>query len=272
MSDKIVITGGSGFLGHALISLLRKEGYQLLVLSRRPGQHSDLDTASVKMLEWDGRNLNGWAKELESAAAVINLAGENPGVLVQASGINYYGAIRDEMLDETAEKGEGFLSDLCDQWERTAEGVEARGVRLVRMRFGLVLGKNGGLLSRMILPYRLFTGFHFGSNKQWMSWVHRHDVVNSILFAIRHPEVKGAVNVCAPRPVLFREFLQQLGKQLNRPSWLYIPPVLLKIMLGEMARETLFSSLRVVPEKLKNSGYSFAFENVEEALRDILKS
>jgi uncharacterized protein (TIGR01777 family) len=306
MSNKIVITGGSGFIGHPLISKLQKEGYQLLVLSRQPGQHDELNSASVKMMYWDARNINGWIKELESAAAVINLAGENlssglwtekrkqklvqsrldatgaiveaikistnhPNVLIQASGINYYGASRDEKLDETSEKGEGFLADLCDRWESTAAEVEEQGVRLVRMRFGLVLGKDGGLLSRMTLPYRFFAGFHFGNNKQWMSWVHRRDVVNSILFAIRNPKITGAVNVSAPQPVLFREFLGQLGKELNRPSWLFIPPSLMKILLGEMARETLFSSLQVMPEKLTNSGYSFTFDNIEGALQDILK-
>jgi uncharacterized protein (TIGR01777 family) len=305
VSNKILITGGSGFIGHALVSKLQNEGYQLRVLSRRPGQHDELNSASVKMMKWDARNINGWINELEGAAAVINLAGENlssglwterrkhrlvqsrldateaiveaikksknyPNVLIQASGINYYGASRDEILDETSEKGEGFLADLCDRWESTAAEVEDQDVRLVRMRFGLVLGKDGGLLSRMTLPYHFFAGFHFGNNNQWMSWVHLRDVVNSILHAIRHPEITGAVNVSAPQPVLFREFLRELGKQLNRPSWLYIPPSLMKILLGEMARETLFSSLQVIPEKLKNSGYSFAFDNIEEALRDIL--
>jgi uncharacterized protein len=247
MSNKIVISGGSGFIGHALISQLQNEGYQLRILSRRPGHHDELNSASVKMLKWDAHNLNGWIKELEGAAAIINLAGKNlgsglwterrkqeliqsrleatgaiveaikqsakkPDVLIQASGINYYGASRDEILDETSEKGEGFLADLCDRWESTAAEVEEQGVRLVRMRFGLVLGKDGGLLSRMTLPYRFFAGFHFGNNNQWMSWVHRRDVVNSILHAIRNPEIKGAVNVSAPQPVLFREFLRQLGK------------------------------------------------------------
>lgn len=294
-------------MGHALIDLFRQEGYNMLVLSRRPDKHTDIPTNTVKFKQWDARNLNGWVKELDGASAVINLAGENlssgfwtekrkhkllhsridatraileairkvgkpPEVMIQASAIGYYGSRGDEILDETSHRGEGFLADLCEQWERTAAEVEKLGVRLVRLRFGLVLGGNGGLLQRMTIPYQLFAGFHFGNNDQWMSWVHRHDVVNSILFAMQHKEMKGVANVTAPEPILFREFLQQLGKQLHRPSWLYIPPVLLRAFLGQMAEETIFTSQRIIPGKLMELGYSFAFSSIDLALRDILNS
>ncbi len=307
MGGKIVISGATGFIGQTLSELLLKNGYTVIALSRNPKSHEQLNREGIRMVQWDSEHLDGWADEIDGATAVINLAGENlssglwtekrkkklyesrihitkalvaaveqagnkPEVMIQASAIGYYGNRGDEILDEETDSGNGFLADLCRDWEGTALKVKDYGVRLVRVRFGLVLGAGGPLMRRLTLPYRFFMGLHFGRRNQWVSWIHRQDVIHAILFAIENDFVHGPVNVTSPEPVILYSFMKELGRIMNRPSWLYIPPAPVKLLLGEMARQTLFSSQRVIPHRLQEWNYEYRYEKLNEALQEVLKS
>lgn len=307
MGGKIIIAGATGFIGEKLTKKLIENDYSVIALSRNPEKHQGMDKRGVSLKPWDAENVNGWASEVDGSLALVNLAGENissglwtkkrkeklynsrmkatkalvaaiemaqnkPEVIIQASAVGYYGSRGEETLDEESSAGEGFLARLCDDWEKTALAVEKYGVRLVRLRFGLVLGEEGPLMERLTLPYRLFLGVHFGKRNQWLSWIHRQDVINSILFAIEHNFVKGAMNVTSPNPVLFYDFMKTIGKRLHRPSWVYIPPFLIKLFLGEMAKQTIFSSQKVIPRRLQEWNYDYKYENLDEALKNIFQS
>jgi uncharacterized protein (TIGR01777 family) len=250
---------------------------------------------------WDGE---AWRDEVATADAIVNLAGENVGdgrwtaerkrrilesrikatralveamksqpnrkrVLVNASAVGFYGVRGEETLDEQGSPGGGFLAEVVRRWEEEAKKAE-NVARVVILRFGVVLAKNGGALGKMLLPFRLGAGGPIGSGNQWMSWVDRDDVIRIILWAIDHDEVRGTYNVTAPEPVRNRDFVKALGKALHRPAFMPAPSFALKLIFGEMADEMLTGGQRVVPARATSEGFVFQYPTLAAALEHAL--
>jgi uncharacterized protein (TIGR01777 family) len=202
----------------------------------------------------------------ESLAAAPSL----PGVLVCASAIGYYGDRGDETMREESPPGTGFLSELCRDWEAASEPAVRKGIRVVRLRIGLVLSAQGGALARMLFPFRMGLGGKIGSGKQFMSWIALDDLLGIILHAINTESLRGAVNAVAPDPVTNREFTRTLGRVLGRPTLFPLPAFVVRAVFGQMGDELLLSSTRVEPAQLAAAGFSFRFPQLEEAFRHVL--
>lgn len=298
---KIVLTGGTGFIGNSLQNSLIRQGHEVLVLSRRSAQNSN---PSARYVLWDPVRGNEWEQSLRGADACINLAGEpiaakrwtkaqklkiiesrcdathalahaiqkldkKPKVLINASAVGWYGPHGDEIITEEQRPGADFLAQTCKAWETHAVRAEDFGLRVVRLRIGIVLEKGGGALQKMIPPFQFFIGGPLGDGRQWMSWIHREDVVGLILWALENSKVSGALNATAPNPVTMKEFAAALGKVMGRPSFAVVPGFVLKTLLGEMS-DLLLKGQRVVPEKALRLGYQFKYPSLEPALRAIL--
>jgi hypothetical protein len=301
---KVVVTGGSGFVGRALAAELVGRGDAVTVLTRDPERARGKLPAGVRCAAWTPERGGAWAAELEGAAAVVHLAGEpvaqrwtdevrrrivssrvdstrvlvdalgaltrQPAVLVVASAIGYYGPRPpDEELTEESAPGSDFLATVVQRWEAEARRAEAPGVRHAELRVGVVLGEGGGALEKMILPFKLFAGGPVGSGKQVVSWIHRDDVVGMILFAIDDPRVTGPLNAVAPRAVSNAELAAAMGAVLHRPSWLPAPGLAVKLLLGEAAM-VVTSGQRVVPRRALDLGYVFRRPDLRAALASIL--
>lgn len=300
----IVVTGGTGFIGRALCASLQQAGHRVTVVTRRPQKVNRLIGAGVTAAERGEGDTGAWEQTLERADAVINLAGapiadarwsasrkrlltdsrvrstqrlveamarrsSRPHILISASGIGYYGASDDRVLDEGAPRGEGFLSDLCLEWEAAALAAAALGIRVVTLRTGMVLEQDGGALPKMLLPFRLFAGGPIMPGTQWVSWIHRRDHVGLILWALATASVSGPVNAVAPGAVTMRTFSDVLGQVLRRPSWLPMPGIALVAALGELGT-LMTTGQRVSPVKALAGGYQFQYPLLEPALRAIL--
>lgn len=301
----VVVTGGTGFIGRALVRRLVDAGHHVTVLVRRdPGRGPDVP-GGVTWQKWDVRSGTSLAAVIETADAVVNLAGEpiagkrwtarqkerivrsrvdattaiveairgagrKPAVMINASAVGYYGPCGDEDVPESAPKGRGFLSETTAQWEDAARSVESAGVRLVLLRIGVVLGEGGGALGKMLLPFKLFLGGPIGTGRQWFPWIHLDDVVGVMLFALERRELSGPVNLAAPENVTMRGFSTALSKALHRPSWLPVPGFALRILLGEMSG-MLLTGQKVRPDRLMSAGYPFKHPGLEEALRSVLR-
>ncbi len=287
---KIVIAGGAGFVGRAVVARLLSQGHDVVVLSRRAPGGSPAASQPVSRIFWDGKVLGEWCAALEGADALINLSGENisgrrwtreykqilrqtrldpthllvralgacripPGVFINASAVGYYGDAGDRWLDEGAAPGQGFLAGLCQAWEQAALEAEGHGVRVVVARMGIVLG-HGGVLEKFAPPFRAFVGGPLGSGRQWMSWISGHDLADAFLFIIRHEALKGPVNCVSAEPLTMHAFCKALGAVWHRPSWLPCPSWVLQAALGEMA-SVVVSSQRVIPKKLLDAGFRF---------------
>lgn len=289
-----IILGGSGFIGTALAQHLLQAGHEVLLVSRRPGAgrgglqavgwdelsgHIDADTAIVNLA---GEDIAGrWTEQrrqriLQSRVGsglrlvqAVAQAKAKPLVVVQGSAVGWYGP-GTAPVDESAPAGQGFLADVCRQWEPSSAAVEIHGVRRVIVRTGIVLGRGGGMLARMLPAFRAFVGGHPGNGRQMLSWIHLRDQVRAIEFLMGRQDLAGPFNLTAPRPVDMRVFCQAMGKVLNRPSWLPIPATLLRLVLGRMAEEMLLSGQNVLPQRLLDAGFQFNFPNVEAALEDVL--
>ena len=299
----VVVAGGTGFIGHELTGRLQRDGYEVVVLTRSLSRSGEA-MPHTRFVVWDGKSTGEWETALEGSIAVVNLAGESigarrwsaqqkerivssrldattaivsaigrlhkrPSVLVNGSAIGYYGDTGDREITEDSEKGEGFLADTVDQWEAAARRVDPFGVRLVLIRNGVVLGKKATALGRMVLPFRFFLGGPLGSGRQWFPWVHIDDVIECILFAIRSEDISEAYNVVATVPVTMKRFSEILGRVLRRPSWLPVPSLALRLLLGEMSGMIL-GGQRAVPGRLTRAGFQFRYRNVREALAAIL--
>jgi uncharacterized protein (TIGR01777 family) len=302
---RVVMAGGSGFLGQSLRDALVAGGHQVLILTRRhvaAGRPWD-DAVSVQAWAPDGA-AGAWAPALDAADAVVNLAGESigggrwtaarkarlldsrllatrslvaalnaakrrPPALLSASAQGYYGDRGDEELTEASAAASDFLADLCVRWEAEARRAEPAS-RVVLLRTGLVLSSSGGALPRMLPPFRLFGGGPFGSGRQFMSWIHLDDWVRMVSWALATPGVAGPLNLCAPAPVRNRDFAAALGRVLRRPSWMPAPGFALRIAVGEMAGPLLLASTRMVPAKAIALGFSFRYPELGPALSSVL--
>jgi uncharacterized protein (TIGR01777 family) len=302
----VIISGATGFIGRPLTSSLAEAGYEVIVLTRNPGKVSALFGERVKAAGWDGRTAGNWLELASGARAIIHLAGENigagrwtskrkqaiiksrldsgravvdavrraprkPSVLIQASAVGYYGSRADEKLDESAPVGSGFLAGLVQDWENSTAEVDRFGLRRVVIRSGLVLGAEGGVLPRFLRAFRLFAGGPLGSGRQWLSWIHRQDEVAAIRFFLEREDLAGIFNLATPHPLTMDEFARTLGRVMSRPAVFRVPAVLLRLLFGEMAEETILSGQRVMPRALLRAGFEFRFPDLESALREILK-
>ena len=300
----IVVTGGTGFIGRALCRTLVFDGHRVTVLTRRVNDVPRLVGQSVTAVEWDGATQGAWEQSLDGADAVVNLAGapivegrwtdarkhhltksrvhttrllveamsrrsSKPRTLISASGIGYYGASDDRVLDEGAARGQGFLADLCLAWEAEAMRAAQVGTRVVLLRTGMVLEQDGGALPKMLLPFRLFAGGPVMPGTQWVSWIHRRDHIGLIMWALSTPTVSGPVNAVAPGPVTMKRFCEALGLVLHRPSWLPVPEFALQLLLGELG-SLMTTGQRVSPSKASSGAYRFQYPTLESALQAIL--
>ena len=292
---RIVISGGSGFLGRALTSALRAGGHQVIVLTRRPAGEGEL--------LWSAETSGGaWAAAVQAADVVINLAGEGiadrrwsparkdailrsrvqatraianvlrdavrPAVFVSGSAVGIYGDRGDDIVTEADPAGSDFLSHVCVAWEAEANAI-ADVTRVVLLRTGIVLAADGGALPQMALPFRLFAGGRVGSGRQFVSWVHRDDWIAMVIWAMERTTVTGPFNLTAPEPVRNSELARELGTAMGRPSFVPAPAFALRLVLGELADTALLSSQRVKPAVAMAGGFMFRYPALHEAFRSI---
>jgi hypothetical protein len=303
---RIVVTGGTGFIGRPLCQKLLELGHTVTVLTRHPDAARSRLDPRIAAIGWQGSRgaTDELMTALSSAEIVINLAGApiaegrwteqtkdrlrrsregttsalvaalaklqvRPVLLISASAIGYYGPRQDDQLREDAPSGIGFLASLCREWEAAARAAERLGVQVVVPRIGVVLGRNGGALARMLPAFRLGLGGPLGSGTQWLSWIHLDDLIELLLFLF-HEAASGPVNATAPQPVTNEEFSRVLGQTLGRPAWLRTPSFALKFLFGQMAEELLLTGQRVVPARAEAMGFRFRYPTLSEALHAIL--
>jgi uncharacterized protein (TIGR01777 family) len=296
---KIVIAGGSGFLGRALAEHLVGRRHDVVILTR--SGHVSRATGSRPVI-WDPDGTAGtaWAREIDGANAIVNLAGAGiadkrwsrrrkdelrdsrvkstrslaaavraasakPSVFVQVSGVGFYGNAGDEAIDESFPPGDDFLAQLCVAWEAQAHPVTALGCRLVIVRNGIVLARSGGALKKLMPPFQFFVGGPIATGRQYVSWIHRDDWVALITWALETSSVSGVVNGTAPNPVTNAEFSRAIGHALHRPSWLPVPAIALRIMVGQLADHGLITGQRVVPKHALAQGFAFKYPEIVAA-------
>ncbi|HET8579661.1 MAG TPA: TIGR01777 family oxidoreductase [Nitrospiraceae bacterium] len=303
---RIVMTGGTGFIGRPLCQRLVELGHAVTVLTRGPAAARARLTSPISVIGWQGSRgaTDELMTALRTAEVVINLAGApiaegrwtdqtkdrlrrsregttsalvaalaklqpRPVLLISASAIGYYGPRQDDPLTEEAQSGTGFLASLCREWEAAARAAERLGVRVALPRIGVVLGRNGGALARMLPVFRLGLGGPLGTGTQWLSWIHLDDLIELLLFLLREA-ASGPVNATAPQPVTNEEFSRVLGQTLGRPAWFRTPAFALKLLLGQMAEELLLTGQRVLPAQAEAMGFRFQYPTLSEALHAIL--
>ena len=292
---KIVVAGGTGFLGEPLVARLVARGDDVTVLTRNPQK-----VATGRGMQWDARTQGAWSDEAAQADVVINLAGENIGegrwtaerkrrlidsrlnatnaivealrrepsrarTMINASAVGIYGDRGDETLDESSPRGAGFLAELVTQWEaaaRTAESV----ARLVILRFGVVLAPDGGALKKLLLPFKLGVGGPIGNGKQWMSWIDREDALRLVEWAIDTLNARGVYNGTAPEPLRNRDFSRVLARALHRPAIFPTPSFALRLLFGEMADEAVLASQKAVPRRAMDEGFRYERSTLAESL------
>ncbi|WP_147819405.1 TIGR01777 family oxidoreductase [Salidesulfovibrio onnuriiensis] len=298
---RAIIAGGTGFIGRALCAELLENGWEVVILSRKPSRVGELFDGGVIGMDWDGGG--HWDSVMGKDTVVVNLAGENiagrwtearkrrilesrlmagqrlvdvisqvsvkPRAFVQASAVGYYGPHKSTPQNEECPPGTGFLADVTRQWEASTRTVGDMGVRRVVIRTGVVLGQ-GGALAKMLPLFRLFLGGPTGHGHQGMSWIHLADEAGAIRFLMENEEERGAYNLVAPAPCDNNRFAHTLGRVLGRPSWLRVPAAALRTLFGQMADEVLLTGQFALPEALQRAGYQFRFPDLEGALRDIL--
>lgn len=301
---RVIVAGGTGFIGRALCRDLLLAGYEVAVLTRDASRAMGRVPQGAGVAQWSPEQPEGLPEVLSDADAVVNLSGESiaagrwtptfkqrlidsrvnstrtlvqairlanprPKVLVNASAVGIYGDRGEEELTEASPPGTGFPAELAVRWEQAAEEARETGVRVVKLRIGIALGEGGGALEKMLLPFRFFVGGPFGSGRQWFPWVHLDDVTGLTLHALQDERVDGALNVVAPGIVRLGEFCKSLGQVVKRPSWLPVPGFALRLVVGELG-ETMLWSQKVVPQVALQTGYTFRYPEVEEALRAVL--
>jgi uncharacterized protein (TIGR01777 family) len=291
---KILISGATGLIGRPLCERLRQSGHSVQTISR--GKHGDF--------QWDPAEGELPIDAVRDVDTVIHLAGEsvaqrwtaptkqrilqsrvqstqllarrileteNRPAFICASGINFYGYDRDEPVDERSSSGEGFLAEVCRQWEGAARALEEAGCRCVYVRTGVVLSGEGGALAKMLPPFKAGVGGRIGDGKQAMSWIALDDLVSLYVTCVTDSEMRGPVNAVAPEPVTNREFAETLGKVIGRPTFLPTPAVAVRTLFGEMGKETVLSNLFVRPTSLNARGFNWAYPNLRDALHHSLE-
>jgi uncharacterized protein (TIGR01777 family) len=299
----IFITGGTGFVGSNLATRFSAQGHKVTILTRsiREGGSSP---EGVSFLQGDPVEKGSWQKRVSEHEIIINLAGASifslwtkrrkrmirdsrvkttlnlvealsdrkgkETLLLSTSAVGYYGFHGDEALDESSAPGNDFLASVTREWETTALKAQTFGARVVLCRFGIVLGSNGGALSRMMLPIKWYLGSSLGNGRQWFSWIHEQDLADIIIYLIEQENLSGPINCTAPYPVTNRDMTTAMAEALNRPVLLPpVPAFVLKLILGEFA-STLVCGQKVLPKKLLNMGFRFRFPNIQDALNDLL--
>jgi uncharacterized protein (TIGR01777 family) len=302
---KVLISGGSGFIGSHLVASLAKDGHDVVVLSRRGAKNP---SGNVRYVTWDARSADGdWVKELSGAQAVVNLAGASigswpwtrqkmaelvssrlaattalvqalertpadrrPSVLVSASGIDYYGDRGDEIITEDSQAGDSFLARLSQQWESAAQKAEPLGVRVVRIRTAMVFGREAFAFRLLTLPFRVFAGGPLGNGRQWFTWIHIDDIVGLYRLAIEDPRVSGPLNAVAPDIRTERDLAREIGRVLHRPAMVPAPAFALRLALGKEA-QLLLHGRHAEPARARGYGYQFRFGGLPQALEDVLQ-
>lgn len=301
-----LIIGATGFIGRELMKELHTGGQQPVAISRNVLKAREILGRDVEIREWDGNDPEGLAGHITDDTAIVNLAGESiaagrwtekriglitdsrirtgqlitealrlsqcrSAVLIQGSATGYYGTRVEAGTDETGPAGSGFLAELTKKWEESVQNAEKYTHRVVMIRTGLVLGNNGGLMEKMLLPFRFYSGTVLGSGRQWLPWIHILDEVRAISFLLSHNHSSGAYNLTAPNPVRMAEFIRLLGQTAGKPAWVKIPGFFLKAALGKMAEETILSSQHILPEKLVREGFVFNYPGLGQAFENLLK-
>ncbi len=303
---KVVIVGGTGFIGRNIAPVLAGGGNTVTILTRNPRAASAVVGGDVHVRKWDPLNGKTSGNPFQGQDAVINLAGASiverrwtparkavlrasriettrmlvmalsrlfapvrPKILINASGIGFYGLETANAVDEMQGPGNGFLADLCVEWEREAFRATDHGIRTTCLRISMVLGKDGGALQKMLLPFKLFLGGPIGKGTQPVSWIHVEDLGRLIATILRQPSYSGVINAASPHPVTMKEFCRQLGRALGRPSWLPVPAWALQLGLGELS--TLMTRGQSVnPFRARQLGFAFTYPDLESALSAIL--
>ena len=295
----VAVTGATGLIGSALAGALEADGHLVRRIVRPPARAQEHD------IRWDPAAGTIDAVELGGVDATVHLGGANvaghrwtksykaqirdsrvlgtrllcktiagmltkPAVMLSASAVGYYGDRGDEQVDESSPPGRGFLADVCQQWEAETTAARDAGVRVVNLRFGVVLSREGGALAQMLTPFKLGVGGVIGSGRQYISWIALDDAVRVIKFALQAAAIAGPVNAVAPDPVTNRQFTETLGRVLGRPTVMPMPAFAARLAFGEMADEMLLTGVRALPHALKNAGFAFQHSQLEQALRHIL--
>lgn len=302
---KILIFGATGFIGKALTNYLYAQKHEVAIITRNRLKAKAIFADRIQTFEWDFQDTKALSKIIASHEVLVNLAGENiasqlwtkkqkeriihsrvqlgnmisnaisesenkPSILIQASAIGFYGYQTKEICTEKSPKGNGFLTQVSEEWEKSTEEVENFGVKRIVVRTGVVLGKDGGILPKFIFPIKYFMGSNFGKGNNWISWIHIRDEIRAIEFLIQNNESSGVYNLVAPNAIRSFQLNKLIGKKLQRPIWLYIPKFILKLILGQMAKELLLSDQRVIPEKLQTEGFIFFYPEIENAIHEFV--
>ncbi len=300
---RILVSGGSGMVGKALITKLTYEDHQVVQLVRREPntdapyaelswdpEHGAFDSRAVGNIDvaihLGGVSIAGsrWSAERkllirESRVRSTRLLSQAlaalpspPKVLIVASAVGYYGDRGEEPLTEQSASGEGFLADTAVRWEAAADTAREAGIRVVHARFGLIMSHYGGLLSKVRIPFQTALGGKLGNGRQWWPWISLPDVINGLTFSIENENIEGPVNFTAPTPVRNEEFTKLMSKTISRPAWLHVPAPIIKLVFGEMGEETMLASQRAFPEKLRAAGFEWRYTELADVLHQELIS
>ena len=295
---RILVSGGSGLIGQALITTLLSEGHQIVQLVRRntnPGalteefswdpeheifEHKNigpidiaihLGGCSIARTRWSTKRKllirNSRVLSTQLLSASLAEMANPPKLLIVASGMGFYGDRGDEPLNERSGPGDGFLADTAVEWESATKSAKKAGIRVVNARFGLIISRNGGLLKSLKIPFRFALGGRIGDGRQWWPWISLDDAINCLSFLIENDDISGAVNVTSPSPVRNSEFTSAVSNILSKPAWFNLPKPLIKVTLGQMGIETMLHSQRAVPKVLLDAEFKWRYENLEEILR-----
>ncbi|HSH52194.1 MAG TPA: TIGR01777 family oxidoreductase [Bacteroidales bacterium] len=304
---QITIFGATGFIGTALTQHLMDKKYTVTAVTRNKNKAQKSLDERVTIFQWDYKNISKLSELLDQTDVIINLAGANiasklwtrkqkqkilnsrinagqkitqaiektkqkPQLFIQGSAIGYYGYDTKERCTEKAPKGDGFLAYVTDEWEKSTLKVELYGVRRAIIRTGMVLGKSGGIFPKLTKPLKYFVGANFGNGEQGFSWIHLSDEIRAIEFIVKNHQLSGIFNLTAPQPVKSKTFNKIVAKALNRPVWLIIPKFICALIPGNMGKEVFLANQWVIPSQLQESGFTFSYVNLTEAVNQLIKS
>jgi len=302
---KLIIFGGTGLIGQEFIRMISNSNDQIYVVSRNKEKIYKIFEEKVTAVQWNDNNLQSMKSIFSGDYAVINLAGENiggklwtakqksniiqsrvnitraiselisiaidkPKVIIQGSATGFYGSDPKNQFDEESSKGKGFLADLTDKWEISLNIEQPKTTRIIFIRTGVVLSSEGGILPKLVIPFRFWLGGHIGNGLQWIPWIHIKDEVKAIKYLLDHQNSEGIYNLTSPQSVQMKTFCKVLGKIIHRPSWLHIPGFIVRFFLGEMADELVLSSQKVSPKRLEDEGFKFQYGQLQNAMSSVL--